>query len=179
MENKNAILLMLGILFLAVIVSVSLIFLETTIPVVLILALGVIYIIFIDLMLLNKPKGAPIKTVRFQTKVQPRVDPIYNNLLKTSIDLNDKITRLNERERQLKRIAEDAKKTIRLNNDVKKHIRAIRPQRKYVASILSNKFHAKNCKFTKLIESKNKVFFKTKNQALKQGFKPCKELKHN
>ena len=174
MKPKNAILLMLGVLFLAVIISMFLIFLETSIPVVLILALGVIYIIIIDVILLKKgTKEQP----KIQPKLQARIDPLYNNLLKTSIDLNDKISKLNEREKQLKRIAEDAKKTIKLNSEVKKHIKSIRPQRKYVASILSNKFHLKACKFTKLIDYKNKVFFKTKNQALKQGFKPCNELK--
>lgn len=175
MKSKNAILLMLGVLFLAVIISIFLIFLETSIPVVLILALGVIYIIFVDLILLyqNKPKQIKIEP----KQIQARIDPMYNHLLKTSLELDNKLNKLSERERQLKKIAENAKKTIKLNSEVKKHIKSIRPQRKYVASVLSSKFHAKACKFTKLIDYKNKIFFKTKNQALKQGFKPCKELK--
>lgn len=167
---------MLGILFLGVIISILLIFLDSNIPVILMLALGVIYTIIIDIILVyKKPKKAKPQIIKQKNK--NNLDYFYNDLLKNSIDLNEKVDNLNKREKQLKKIAEEARKTIKLNNDVKKHIKAIKPQRKYVASILSNKFHVKACKFTKLIDHKNKIFFKTKIQALKQGFKPCNELK--
>ena len=144
------------------------------------LALGVIYTIIVDIILVYKK---PKKQVKAQVKpqiVKPQnrnnLDYFYNDLLKNSIDLNEKMANLDKREQQLKKIAENAKKTMKLV-DIKKQIRQIKPQRKYVASVLSTKFHPKQCKFTKLISNKNRIFFTTKTQALKQGFKPCIELK--
>lgn len=174
MKPEKSIFLMLGILFLGVIISIFLIFLNSNIPVILMLALGVIYTIIIDLILLyKKPKK---KLPKIQPKPKENLDYFYNDLLKNSIELNEKMSKIDKREKQLKKIAEDAKKTMKLAN-IKKQIKYIKPQRKYIASVLSNKFHPKQCKFTKLISNKNKIYFTTKTQALKQGFKPCIELK--
>lgn len=46
---------------------------------------------------------------------------------------------------------------------------------KYVASKNSNKYHKKSCKYVKKIKSKNKITFKSKSQAKKCGYKPCKK----
>lgn len=178
MKARNAMLLMFGIMFLVVILSISLIFLESDLPVLLILTLGLIYVIIIDLILLKKsktPKRLVYKNVNPQIK--DNFGDVYNHLLKTSIDLNEKLEKLNKREQQLKKIAEDANKTLNLSQNFKNNVKHIKPQRKFVASVLSNKFHSNHCKFTKLISAKNKVFFNTKTQALKQGYKPCNELK--
>ncbi len=44
----------------------------------------------------------------------------------------------------------------------------------FVASRMSNKFHTPNCPFAKNILPENKVVFKSKEEALSHGFKPCK-----
>lgn len=46
---------------------------------------------------------------------------------------------------------------------------------KYVASKNSNKFHKKSCKYVKKIKKYNKITFKSKSQAKKSGYKPCKK----
>lgn len=46
---------------------------------------------------------------------------------------------------------------------------------KFVASKKSNKFHKKSCSYAKKIKSKNKITFKSKAQAKKCGYKPCKK----
>lgn len=46
---------------------------------------------------------------------------------------------------------------------------------KYVASKNSNKYHKKSCSYAKKIKSKNKITFKSKSQAKKCGYKPCKK----
>ncbi|MEM2121696.1 MAG: Ada metal-binding domain-containing protein [Candidatus Woesearchaeota archaeon] len=43
----------------------------------------------------------------------------------------------------------------------------------FVGSKGSMKFHSLNCTSVKKLLDHNKVFFKTKEDALKQGFKPC------
>lgn len=48
-----------------------------------------------------------------------------------------------------------------------------RKQKEYVASKKNEKFHERNCPFAKNISGKNKVFFKTKMSAYKQGFNSC------
>lgn len=48
---------------------------------------------------------------------------------------------------------------------------------KYVASKNSNKFHKQSCSYVKKIKSKNKITFKSKSQAKKLGYKPCKKCK--
>lgn len=45
---------------------------------------------------------------------------------------------------------------------------------KFVASKKSNKFHKKTCTYAKKIKSKNKITFKSRAQAKKCGYKPCK-----
>ena len=68
----------------------------------------------------------PKKQVKAQVKpqiVKPQnrnnLDYFYNDLLKNSIDLNEKMANLDKREQQLKKIAENAKKTMKLV-DIKK-----------------------------------------------------------
>lgn len=46
---------------------------------------------------------------------------------------------------------------------------------KYVASKNSDKFHKKSCSYAKKIKAKNKITFKSKLQAKKLGYKPCKK----
>ena len=45
---------------------------------------------------------------------------------------------------------------------------------KYVGSKNSDKFHKKTCHSAKKIKSYNKITFKSKSQAKKMGYKPCK-----
>lgn len=46
---------------------------------------------------------------------------------------------------------------------------------KYVASKNSDKFHKKSCTYAKKIKKYNKITFKSKSQAKKCGYKPCKK----
>ncbi len=44
----------------------------------------------------------------------------------------------------------------------------------FVASKLSDKFHRKDCLFAKNINKENLISFNSASEALKKGFKPCK-----
>lgn len=44
----------------------------------------------------------------------------------------------------------------------------------YIASSNSNKFHESNCRFAKNIKNNNKLTFKSKSEAINQGYVPCK-----
>ena len=46
---------------------------------------------------------------------------------------------------------------------------------KFVASKKSNKFHKPTCTYAKKIKKSNKITFKSKSQAKKSGYKPCKK----
>lgn len=46
---------------------------------------------------------------------------------------------------------------------------------KYVGSKNSNKYHKKTCPSAKKIKSYNKITFKSKAQAKRMGYKPCKK----
>lgn len=45
---------------------------------------------------------------------------------------------------------------------------------KYVASANSDKFHKNTCRFAKNIKDNNKLSFKSRSDAIKQGYSPCK-----
>jgi hypothetical protein len=47
----------------------------------------------------------------------------------------------------------------------------------YWGSIKSNKFHYPSCKWIKKIKPENLVEFKTREDAIKAGYKPCKECR--
>ena len=47
----------------------------------------------------------------------------------------------------------------------------------YVGASTSNIFHKKSCKFAKNIPTENLIFFETKEDAQKQGYRPCKVCK--
>lgn len=44
----------------------------------------------------------------------------------------------------------------------------------YVASANSNKFHISSCKWAKKISDSNKITFTSRNDAINQGYQPCK-----
>ncbi|WP_295620385.1 thermonuclease family protein [uncultured Methanobrevibacter sp.] len=44
----------------------------------------------------------------------------------------------------------------------------------YIASANSHKFHYPSCRWSKKIYEKNKITFKTRNDAISQGYEPCK-----
>lgn len=46
---------------------------------------------------------------------------------------------------------------------------------KYVGSKNSDKYHKKTCASAKKIKKYNKIFFKSKAQAKRMGYKPCKK----
>lgn len=48
---------------------------------------------------------------------------------------------------------------------------------KYVGNKKTKVFHKINCRYVKKIKKTNKVFFKTKKQAQKAGYKACKVCK--
>lgn len=45
---------------------------------------------------------------------------------------------------------------------------------KYVGNIKSKKYHKLNCRSAKKLKSKNRIYFKDKAEAEKQGYTPCK-----
>ena len=47
----------------------------------------------------------------------------------------------------------------------------------YIASVNSHKFHYANCRWGKKISEKNKVTFKSRSDAISQGYEPCKVCK--
>ena len=44
----------------------------------------------------------------------------------------------------------------------------------YIGNKRSYKFHRQNCRWAKKMSSKNRVFFKSRQKAVKQGYVPCK-----
>lgn len=44
----------------------------------------------------------------------------------------------------------------------------------YVASTNSNKFHKSSCQWAKKISDYNKITFNNRNEAINQGYQPCK-----
>lgn len=48
---------------------------------------------------------------------------------------------------------------------------------KYVGNISSKKYHKLSCKTAKKIKPKNRKYFKTKEEAEKLGYVPCKVCK--
>lgn len=54
------------------------------------------------------------------------------------------------------------------NSDVSKN------RSKYIGSKNSNKFHDPSCKWAKKISDYNKITFNNRNDAIKQGYQPCK-----
>jgi len=48
---------------------------------------------------------------------------------------------------------------------------------KYVGNTKSKKFHQLNCRSVKKLKSKNRKYFKDKEEAVKQGYTPCKLCK--
>ena len=174
MKTKNSVLLMLCILLIEVMISILLIFLDSNLPVLITIITGIVFTIIIDSMLLYKKPKVQKKQMK-KPENKNSLEAVYTNLLKTSIDLNDKITKLTNREKEIKEIIDGAKKiNTKKQNNLYKHIKH---RKRYIASINSDKFHERQCKFTKLISPKNKLQFATKTQALKYGLKPCNELK--
>jgi phosphatidylserine/phosphatidylglycerophosphate/cardiolipin synthase-like enzyme len=51
------------------------------------------------------------------------------------------------------------------------------PAEGYVASKNSTVFHTPDCKWVKRIKEENKIWFKTREEALDKGYKPCKVCK--
>ena len=45
---------------------------------------------------------------------------------------------------------------------------------KYAGSINSDIFHYPNCKWAKKIKKENKIWFKSRKEALDKGYTPCK-----
>jgi len=170
MKNNKQILLMLALVFIEVIITIPLILLETKIPAILILTFLVAYTLVVDLILISNNKKEKNK------KSNKEPSEFQNKLIKNTIQLDNKLRQLEKRQDQIKKISEEAQKTIKKNEQVKKQLKNLKNQKKFVASVLSNKFHKKNCKFTKLISPKNKIYFNTRSQALRKGFEPCNYL---
>lgn len=48
---------------------------------------------------------------------------------------------------------------------------------KYIGNKKTKVYHKINCRYVKLIKNSNRVYFKTKLQAQKAGYRPCKVCK--
>lgn len=74
------------------------------------------------------------------------------------------------------RILKSAEKKIEKYTEKKKISKANvkKPVKKYFASKKGTVFHKIKCKIGKRISKRNRVYFSTKEEALKKGYKPCK-----
>ncbi len=63
---------------------------------------------------------------------------------------------------------------VEINTDNVKEVNGNSCQSFFVASKKSNKFHIPECPFAKNILSENKIIFKSKEEAIKAGFEPCR-----
>lgn len=45
---------------------------------------------------------------------------------------------------------------------------------KYIGNMNSKKFHLLNCTWAEKISDKNKIYFKSRDEAIKNGYEPCK-----
>jgi len=48
---------------------------------------------------------------------------------------------------------------------------------KYIGNIKSKKFHQLNCRSVRKLKTKNRIYFRSKEEAEKQGYTPCKVCK--
>ena len=79
-------------------------------------------------------------------------------------------------EDELKAISYEAEKSLSAINDIKGELHELNQylnQPTIVASKLSNKFHQPECRFARNISKKNQVWFRSKIDAAKHGFKKC------
>ncbi len=79
-------------------------------------------------------------------------------------------------EDELKVISYEAEKSLNAINDIKGELSELNQylnQPTIVASKLSNKFHMPECRFARNISKKNQVWFRNKSDAAKHGFKKC------
>ena len=79
-------------------------------------------------------------------------------------------------EDELKVISYEAEKSLSAINDIKGELHELNQylnQPTIVASKLSNKFHQPECRFARNISKKNQVWFRSKIDAAKHGFKKC------
>ena len=79
-------------------------------------------------------------------------------------------------EDELKVISYEAEKSLSAINDIKGELHELNQYLNHptiVASKLSNKFHQPECRFARNISKKNQVWFRSKIDAAKHGFKKC------
>jgi hypothetical protein len=61
----------------------------------------------------------------------------------------------------------------KIDDKASKKVKSKTTKKVYVASKAGKKFHVKSCPFAKNIKPKSKITFKSKNDALNKGYKPC------
>ena len=106
------------------------------------------------------------------------------------IEIKDQILELSQRQEDLvKLILENKKGDAKLAQKVndlsnkqtiaKKVVRVVKSEspKEFVASKTAKKFHIPACPFAKNIKPNRKVTYKTKNEALNKGLKPCECVK--
>ena len=74
---------------------------------------------------------------------------------------------LESAEEKIKKYARNNKEAVNKNKEEKKN-------KKYFASKKGKVFHRRGCKVGNRISKRNRVYFSTQEEAIKQGYKPCR-----
>ena len=138
---------LIGIIVLGLmcLVGITLIFLDSSIPILAAIVLGAIFSLFVFL-------GKEKKTVKLK-------DNRMNDNLKNEFRI----------------IAQSAENAVKTANDIKEELYILKKlNNKYVASVKSKRFHRAECRLAKNINENNKVYFSNKIDALKNGFVQCR-----
>lgn len=138
---------LIGIIVLGLmcLVGITLIFLDSSIPILAVIVLGAIFSLFI---FLEKEK-----------KIVKRKENRINDSLKNEFRI----------------IAQSAENAVKTANDIKEELYILKKlNNKYVASVKSKRFHRAECRLAKSISENNKVYFSNKIDALKHGFVQCR-----
>lgn len=165
MKQNSLIKILFAAMILSVLTGSLLMAYESSMPVLVMIALSVLYTVFIVAIIAFDNKYLLNKTSLWMTNLEaPR--PEYNNkLVEFAGLLHDFNLEVQKNLDATAIIAHDV-------NEIKEKI-----QTNYIGSISTRKFHDKTCRFAKQIKDKNKINFKFEREAKRQGFKTCKCLK--
>ena len=138
---------LIGIIVLGLmcLVGITLIFLDSSIPILAAIVLGAIFSLFVFL-------GKEKKIVKLKEN-----------------RMNDNL------KNEFRIIAQSAENAVKTANDIKEELYILKKlNNKYVASVKSKRFHRAECRLAKSISENNKVYFSNKIDALKHGFVQCR-----
>lgn len=115
--------------------------------------------------------------------IEAKIIRSFKELKSDIIDLQNEFMEISSRQDNLIQDFGDIKAKIECKPVVKTKTivktKLVRPKKvnKYVSSKTSKKFHIEACPFAQNIKPKSKKFYKSKNEALNSGLKPCNCVK--